>query len=49
MKQTTNTPICKSIFQNGAAATSRAQFTQKWIEMVRRMENGKSRSGAMRA
>jgi hypothetical protein len=35
--------VCKSIFKNGRVI-SKSQFTQKWVEMINRLEKRK-RSG----
>lgn len=32
----------KSVFKNGGNVISKSQFTQKWIELINRMEKGKT-------
>lgn len=34
-------PICKNVFLNGENTTSKSQFTQKWIELINRLEKNK--------
>ena len=34
-------PACKNIFKHGENTVSAAQFTQKWIELINRLEKGK--------
>ena len=34
----TNSNICRSVFKSGESTTSKTQFTQKWIEMINRIE-----------
>lgn len=34
-------PFCKSVFKDGTTRTTKAQFTQKIIEMINRIERGK--------
>lgn len=38
----TDKTICKSIFKNGKNTTSKNQFTQKWIELINKLEKNKS-------
>lgn len=33
--------ICKSVFKSGENTTSKSQFTQKWIELINRLEKNK--------
>ena len=33
--------ICRSVFKNGECTTSKERFTEKWIEMVNRIERRK--------
>lgn len=35
-------PIITSVFRCGDTKTTRAQFTDKWIEMVNKIEKGKA-------
>lgn len=37
--------IC-SVFKSGESTTSKAQFTQKWIELINRMERNKAATPA---
>ena len=39
--------IC-SVFKGGGSTTSKAQFTQKWIELINRMERNKGTTPAQR-
>jgi len=32
---------CKSVFKSGENTTSKNQFTQKWIELVNKLEKSK--------
>ena len=34
--------ICKSVFKSGEDATSKERFTRTWIELINRIEKGKS-------
>ena len=36
-----NQTLCKSVFKSGESTTSKTQFTQKWIEMINRIEKNK--------
>ncbi len=36
--------ICKSVFKSGESTTSTKQFTLKWIELINKIEKGKSAS-----
>lgn len=38
----TDQTICKSVFKSGENTTSKIQFTQKWIELINRLEKNKS-------
>ena len=43
MKETkTDKTICKSVFKSGENTTSKNQFTQKWIELINRLEKSKA-------
>lgn len=33
--------ICKSVFKSGESTTSKNQFTQKWIELINKIEKNK--------
>lgn len=33
--------ICKSVFKSGENTTSQKQFTEKWIELINRLEKNK--------
>lgn len=33
--------ICSSVFKSGENTTTKNQFTQKWIELVNRLEKNK--------
>lgn len=33
--------ICRSVFKSGENTTSKSQFTQKWIELVNKIEKSK--------
>ncbi|WP_304509429.1 hypothetical protein [Anaerotignum sp.] len=33
--------ICRSVFKSGESTTSQKQFTQKWIELINRLEKNK--------
>ncbi len=33
--------MCKSVFKSGESTTSQKQFTQKWIELINRLEKSK--------
>lgn len=37
--------VC-SVFKSGESTTSKAQFTQKWIELINRMERNKAATPA---
>ena len=34
--------VCKSIFKSGENAPSKEVFTQKWVELINKIEKGKS-------
>lgn len=34
----TDKTICKSVFKSGENTTTKIQFTQKWIELINRLE-----------
>ena len=34
-------PICRSVFRNGAAATTTEKYTQIWITLINRAEQNK--------
>lgn len=34
--------MCKSVFKSGENTISKVQFTQKWIELINRLEKNKS-------
>ena len=34
--------ICKSVFKSGENTTTKQEYTKKWIELINRMEKGKS-------
>ena len=34
--------ICKSVFKSGEDTISKEQFTRMWIELINRIEKGKS-------
>lgn len=34
--------ICKSVFKGGKNTISKEQFTKAWIELINRIEKGKS-------
>lgn len=40
--------LCKSVFKGGEGAISKSQFTRVWIELINRIEKGKSLSFAKR-
>ena len=40
--------ICRSVFKSGENTTSKSQFTQKWIELVNKIEK-KQRANSQRA
>lgn len=42
MDQSTQAPLCKSVFRGGEQAPSPQRFTQAWVEMVNRIEKSKS-------
>jgi hypothetical protein len=33
--------ICRSVFKSGESTTSKSQFTQKWIELINKIEKNK--------
>ncbi len=34
--------ICKSVFKSGESTTSKKELTQKWIELINKIEKDKS-------
>lgn len=34
--------VCRSVFKSGKSTTSKSQFTKKWIELINKMEKGKT-------
>ena len=38
----TDKVLCKSVFKSGENTISKAGFTQKWIELINRIEKSKS-------
>jgi len=34
--------ICKSVFKSGESTTSKKELTQKWIELINKIERDKS-------
>ena len=41
-------PICKSVFKSGENTTTKSQFTQKWIELINKLEKNKGITAAQR-
>lgn len=37
-KNNSDKTICKSVFKSGESIISKSQFTQKWIELINRLE-----------
>ena len=37
----TQNSICRSVFKSGESTTSKTQFTQKWIELINKIEKNK--------
>lgn len=33
--------VCRSVFKSGENTTSKSQFTQKWVELINRLEKNK--------
>ncbi|MCI8583849.1 MAG: hypothetical protein HFH13_12065 [Dorea sp.] len=33
--------VCSSVFKSGESTTSKTQFTQKWIELINKIEKNK--------
>lgn len=33
--------VCRSVFKSGESTTSQKQFTEKWIELINRLEKKK--------
>ncbi len=33
--------VCRSVFKSGESTTSKNQFTQKWIELINKIEKNK--------
>lgn len=40
--------ICKSVFKSGENTTSKNQFTQKWIELINKIEKNKGITAVQR-
>ena len=40
--------ICKSVFKSGENTTTKIQFTQKWIELINKLEKNKGITAAQR-
>ena len=36
-----STTVCKSVFKGGESTTTEQAFTDKWIELINALENGK--------
>ena len=34
--------VCVSVFKSGENTTTKQEYTKKWIELINRMEKGKS-------
>ena len=34
--------VCRSVFKSGESTTSKSQFTRKWIELINKIEKGKT-------
>lgn len=34
--------VCRSVFKSGESTTSKSEFTKKWIELINKIEKGKS-------
>ena len=39
---------CKSVFKSGENTTTKSQFTQKWIELINKLEKNKGITAAQR-
>ena len=40
--------ICNSVFKSGENTTTKIQFTQKWIELINKLEKNKGITAAQR-
>lgn len=40
--------ICSSVFKSGENTTTKSQFTQKWIELINKLEKNKGITAAQR-
>ena len=40
--------ICSSVFKSGKNTTTKSQFTQKWIELINKLEKNKGITAAQR-
>ena len=40
--------ICSSVFKSGENTTTKIQFTQKWIELINKLEKNKGITAAQR-
>ncbi len=40
--------ICSSVFKSGESTTSKTQFTQKWIELISKIEKNKGTAAVRR-
>lgn len=34
--------VCSSVFKSGESTTTKTQFTQKWIELINKIEKSKA-------
>ena len=43
-----NQILCRSVFKSGENTTTKIQFTQKWIELINKLEKNKGITAAQR-